>query len=96
MPNTGFSTHIFQMLMLIGEGDQVVKVPIVLGPECIDLPPHAALSAPFGGRLPEDLKVARWQNLIPSFPCIVPGWRAWGRNPRKGKDQILQRSGAEP
>ena len=41
-------------------------------------------------------KVARWQNLIPSFPWIAPGWRAWGRNPRKGRDQILQRSGAEP
>ena len=27
--------------------------------------------------------VARWQNLIPSFPWIAPGWRAWGRNPRK-------------
>ena len=25
--------------------------------------------------------VARWQNLIPSFPWIAPGWRAWGRNP---------------
>ena len=34
--------------------------------------------------------VARWQNLIPSFPWIAPGWRAWGRN------QILQRSVAEP
>ena len=22
--------------------------------------------------------VARWQNLIPSFPWIAPGWRAWG------------------
>ena len=22
--------------------------------------------------------VARWQNLIPSFPWIGPGWRAWG------------------
>ena len=33
-------------------------------------------------------KVARWQNLIPSFPWIAPGWRAWGRNPRKGRDQI--------
>ena len=33
--------------------------------------------------------VARWQNWIPSFPWNVPGWRAWGRNPRKGKDQIL-------
>ena len=22
-------------------------------------------------------KVARWQNLIPSFPWIAPGWRAW-------------------
>ena len=40
--------------------------------------------------------VARWQNLIPSFPWIAPGWRAWGRNPRKGRDQILQRSVAEP
>ena len=35
-------------------------------------------------------KVARWQNLIPSFPRIAPGWRAWGRNIRKGRDQILQ------
>ena len=41
-------------------------------------------------------KVARWQNLIPSSPWIAPGWRAWGRNPRKGRDQILQRSIAEP
>ena len=41
-------------------------------------------------------KVARWQNLIPSFPWIAPGWRAWGRNPRKGRDQILQCSVAEP
>ena len=23
-------------------------------------------------------KVARWQNLIPSFLWIAPGWRAWG------------------
>ena len=23
------------------------------------------------------------QNLIPSFPGIAPGWRAWGRNPRR-------------
>ena len=41
-------------------------------------------------------KVARFQNLIPSFPWIAPGWRAWGRNPRKGRDRILQRSVAEP
>ena len=41
-------------------------------------------------------KVARWQNLIPSFPWIAPGWRAWGRNPRKGRDHILQHSVAEP
>ena len=44
----------------------------------------------FGG------KVARWQYLIPSFPWIAPGRMAWGRNPRKGRDQILQRSVAEP
>ena len=24
------------------------------------------------------ISVARWQNLIPSFPWIAPGWRAWG------------------
>ena len=42
------------------------------------------------------VKVARWQNLIPSCPWIAPVWRAWGRNPRKGRDQILQRSVAEP
>ena len=23
------------------------------------------------------VSVARWQNLIPSFPWIAPGWRAW-------------------
>ena len=51
---------------------------------------HAALPPP------PDARVARWQNLIPSFPWIAPGWRAWGRNPRKGRDQILQRSVAEP
>ena len=39
-----------------------------------------------------DFKVARWQNLIPSFPWNALGWRASGRNPR---DQTLQRSGAE-
>ena len=42
------------------------------------------------------LSVARWQNLIPPFPWIAPGWRAWGRNPNKGRDQILQRSIGEP
>ena len=40
--------------------------------------------------------VARWQNLVPSFPRIAPGWRAWGRNPRKVRDSILQRSVPEP
>ena len=40
--------------------------------------------------------VAIWQNLIPSFPWIATGWRAWGRNPRRGRDQILQCSVAEP
>ena len=30
--------------------------------------------------------VARWQNLIPSFPWIVPGWRAWGAI--RGKEGI--------
>ena len=35
------------------------------------------------------------EELIMS-PCPEPGWRAWGRSPRKGRDQILQRSVAEP
>ena len=43
-----------------------------------------------------DASVARWQNLISSFPWIAPRWRVWGRNPRKGRDPILQRSIAEP
>ena len=30
----------------------------------------------------------------PFLSWIAPGWRAWGRNPRKGRDHILQRSGA--
>ena len=42
------------------------------------------------------LRYAMLQNLIPSFPWIAPGWRAWGRNPRKGRQQILQSSIAEP
>ena len=42
---------------------------------------------------PPQVSVARWQNLIPSYPWIVPGWRAWGHNQRKGRDQ---RSVAEP
>ena len=35
--------------------------------------PHALLL-----RGADLIKVARWQNLIPSFPWIAPGWRAWG------------------
>ena len=31
--------------------------------------------------------VARWQNLIPSFPWIAPPPPPW-HNPRKGRDQI--------
>ena len=62
---------------------------------------HEDLVLPAVGRDLGDLdepaaKVARWQNLIPFLPWIAPGWRAWGRNPRKGRDQILQRSVAEP
>ena len=59
---------------------------------------RAELSAPCSKEESKRLlgKVSRWQNLIPSFPWIVPGWRAWGRNPRKGRDQILLRSVAEP
>ena len=49
-----------------------------------------------GNRLDPVVEVARWQNLTPSFPWIAPDWRAWGRNPRKGRDQILQCSVAEP
>ena len=31
--------------------------------------------------------VARWQNLIPSFPWIAPGWRAWSQSKeRKGSN----------
>ena len=48
------------------------------------------------GKAPRVLSVARWQNVISSFPWIAPGWRAWERNPRKGRDQILQHSVAEP
>ena len=43
-------------------------------------------------------KVARWQNFIPSFPSIAPGWRAWGggSNSRKAKGSnfAAKRSGA--
>ena len=35
------------------------------------------------------LRYAVLQRLIPSFPWIAPGWRAWRRNPRKGRDHML-------
>ena len=35
-------------------------------------------------RGPASAKVARWQNLIPSFPWIAPGWRAWGQESVRG------------
>ena len=53
-----------------------------------DAAPPLASSSSFASHQTDD-KVARWQNLIPSFSWIAPGWRAWGRNPRKGRDQIL-------
>ena len=56
-------------------------------------PPLLLMLLDFWSLLVMVSKVARWQNLIPSFPWIVEGW---GRNPRKGRDQILQRSVAEP
>ena len=34
---------------------------------------------------PHEAKVARWQNLIPSFPWIAPGWRAWGAQSKERK-----------
>ena len=40
--------------------------------------------------------VARLQNVIPSFPWIAPPHPPPWRNPRKGRDQILQRSVVEP
>ena len=49
-----------------------------------------------GTKEQKESSVARWQNLIPSFPWIGPGWIAWECNPRKGRDLILQRSVAEP
>ena len=42
------------------------------------------------------LRYAALQNLIPSFPWIAPPRPPPWRNPRKGRDQILQSSVAEP
>ena len=49
-----------------------------------EAPPSGLGLGPEGGGRglsldPPTCKVARWQNLIPSFPLIAPGWRAWGR-----------------
>ena len=41
-------------------------------------------------------RYATLQNLIPSCPWIAPPRPPPWRNPRKGRDQILQRSVAEP
>ena len=84
------------------EGLQVDLVP--QGPHNLpeERPQRAQVAVLLHEQLQEDdgqtapRKVARWQILIPSFPWIVPGWRAWGCNPGKGWDQILQRSVAEP
>ena len=35
------------------------------------------------------VKVARWQNLIPSFPLDCARVEGVAHNPRKGRDQIL-------
>ena len=43
------------MLLLIREGDEVVNVPIINGPEDVGLPPHSAILVQLRGRLPEDL-----------------------------------------
>ena len=37
----------------------------------------------------EEDKVARWQNLIPSFPWDCARVEGVAHNPRKGRDQIL-------
>ena len=34
------------------------------------------------------VNVARWQNLIPSFPWIAPVWRVWGAQSMQGKEGI--------
>ena len=59
-------------------------------------PPLLLMLLDFWSLLVMVSKVARWQNLIPSFTWNALGWRAMGRNPRKGRDQILLRSVAEP
>ena len=38
--------------------------------------------------------VARWQNLIPSFPWIAPGWRAWGHRAEGVGAQSKERRGS--
>ena len=38
-------------------------------------------------------KVTRWQNLIPSFPWIMQGWRAQSKE-SKGSNFAAQHSGA--
>ena len=52
--------------------------------------PHSRSNIP---SIPSHPEVARWQNLIPSFPCIAPGWRAWGAI--QGKEGIKFCSVAE-
>ena len=39
-------------------------------------------------------KVARLQNLIPSFPWIAPGWRAWGHRVEGVGAQSKERKGS--
>ena len=74
-----------ESLGLRAEGEDVLA-PLLLLPTLLQLlelgpPVLGFLIICFG-----IYSVARWQNLIPSFPWTAPGWRADKR------DQILQRN----
>ena len=94
-----FSNLVYVALLSVRQAASTFIEVLFVGAKCVWRKVHSRLmwhsrSQP----APPSLlaKVARGQNLIPSFLWIAPGWRAWRRNPRKGRDQILQRSVAEP
>ena len=76
------------MTLVLEDGRQVLLGAVE---DLLDLAPVEVGEADGPGH-----KVARWQNLIPSFPWNVPGGGGRGHNPRKGRDPILQRSVEEP
>ena len=77
MVNEWSTSHQFSALFITLEHSLSSVAHIPAGPRLVD--DRRRREGRVDPRLEVSLvKVARWQNLIPSFPWIAPGWRAGG------------------